>query len=214
MRVLVWDVESSGLPLWKEPSGHPDQPHLVQLAAILLDVDSGEREDFDSIVSPDGWVIPDETAAIHGITTERALAEGRPEADVLTDFDALWKRCDLRVAHVETFDARMLRIAYKRFRGDEEADAWKAGNAACTAKLSAPICNLPPTDKMMAAGRNYAKTPKLIEAYQHFFGKDFAGEAHSATADVAACLHIWLKISGREELLARMLAAETAGEAA
>lgn len=33
---LFYDTETTGLPL----SEHPDQPHIVQLAAILVDLDT------------------------------------------------------------------------------------------------------------------------------------------------------------------------------
>ena len=36
MRLLMFDTETTGLPLWKDPSDHPDQPHLVQLALVAL----------------------------------------------------------------------------------------------------------------------------------------------------------------------------------
>lgn len=35
--LCFWDTETQFLPLWKEPSEHPDQPHIVELAAVLVD---------------------------------------------------------------------------------------------------------------------------------------------------------------------------------
>jgi DNA polymerase-3 subunit epsilon len=37
------------------------------------------------VAAPDGWEIPDEAAEIHGYTTERAQAEGRPWAEVVEE---------------------------------------------------------------------------------------------------------------------------------
>lgn len=77
---LFYDTETTGLPLFKEPSEHPDQPHIVQLAAILVDLDTRrEIASMDVIVRPDGWTIPDDVAAIHGITTGHAMQVGVPE---------------------------------------------------------------------------------------------------------------------------------------
>ena len=60
---LFFDTETTGLPLFKEPSEHPDQPHLVQLAASLVDLDTrAVLSSIDVIVKPDGWTIPDEPA--------------------------------------------------------------------------------------------------------------------------------------------------------
>ena len=194
MKILFFDSETSGLPLWKEPSSHPGQPHIVQLAAVLLDIETGERNSYQSIVRPNGWTIPDEVAAIHGITTERATAEGNAEEFVLAIFNLIWKRAEKRVAHVETFDARILRIAYKRFAGDAVADAWSPGQAEDTAVMAEPIVRIPATDRMVEFGRGAQfKKPKLIEAYRHFFGRDFS-DPHSAMADVMACMEIYLAI--------------------
>jgi len=72
--IMPFDTETSGIPIWKEPSESECQPHLVQLAAILVEPDSREiKQEIDVIIKPDGWIIPDEVAEIHGITTERAI---------------------------------------------------------------------------------------------------------------------------------------------
>ncbi len=192
--ILVYDSETTGLPLWDKPSDDPGQPHIVQLAAVLVDPLTRQHvAAIDLIVKPEGWTIPAEVAAIHGITTERASRVGVPEVDVLGIFNALHRVANLRVAHNESFDMRILRIAYKRFHGPEPADAWKVAPAACTAKLATPHCKLPPTDRMKAVGRNHFKTANLSEAYQHFTGEEFVG-AHSAMTDVLGCMAVYWAI--------------------
>lgn len=42
--ILFYDTETNGLPLWREPSNHPGQPHITQLAAELCDADSGRAQ--------------------------------------------------------------------------------------------------------------------------------------------------------------------------
>lgn len=192
---LFYDTETTGLPLFGEPSEDPRQPHIVQLGAILVDMDTrAEVEVLDVIVRPNEWTIPDEVAAIHGITTEHALEHGIPEGEAVTQLLAMWgctpERPVQRIGHNEPFDARILRIALKRFLGDEAADAWKEGNARCTATLTTKLCKCPPTPKMLAAGRKHFKTPTLTEAYTHFFGEAFEG-AHSALTDVRACIAVY-----------------------
>ena len=77
---LVYDTETTGLPLFREPSESPAQPHLVQLGASLVDLDTRSvLSSIDVIVKPDGWTIPDEVAAIHGITNEKAMDLCIPE---------------------------------------------------------------------------------------------------------------------------------------
>ena len=194
--ILFYDTETSGLPLWTDPSEDPRQPHLVQVGALLVDPESRQiLSTLDVIVRPDGWLIPDDVAAVHGITTERADALGVPESLALEMLLALHERSDLRVAHNESFDMRMVRIAIKRSFDlpDAAADAWKAAPAACTQRLATPILKLPPTDRMRAVGRSHYKSANLAEAHRHFFGGDFDG-AHSALADAQACMRVYFAI--------------------
>jgi DNA polymerase-3 subunit epsilon len=191
MNVIFYDTETQGLPLFNEPSEDPRQPHIVQLAACLVDLETRKTiASMDVIVRPNGWSIPEDVAKIHGITTERAADVGIPEAIALDMFMELYGG-RLRVAHNESFDARIMRIALLRHgRNALTADAWKDGKAECTQQLSTPILKLPPTEKMLAAGRTHFKSANLGEAYRHFTGKELIG-AHSALADVQACMAVY-----------------------
>ena len=197
---IFYDTETTGLPLFKEPSEHPGQPHIVQIAALLVDLDTRQTiSSMDVVIRPNGWTIPDEVAAVHGITTERAEAVGIEEVTALDMFMALWAGPGrLRIAHNEQFDARILRIALKRFHDQPGevlpiSDTWKEGQANCTAKLATPICQIPPTAKMVKAGFNKFKTANLSEAYKHFTGRELEN-AHSAMADVMACRDVYFAI--------------------
>lgn len=207
---LAFDTETTGLPLFKEPSEHPDQPHIVQLAAVLVDLDSHrELASMDVIVKPNGWTIPAEVSAIHGITQEQALDVGIPEETAVEMLLALWAQ-RMRIAHNESFDARIVRIACMRHAPDF-ADMWKAGNAACTQLLSTPILKLPPTEKMKAAKRFHHKSANLSEAYEFFTGRKLEN-AHSAMADTRACLEVFHAVKAWSG--AEAPAAEVAGSAA
>lgn len=186
---LFYDTETQKLPLFNLPSEHPDQPHIVQLAACLVNLETRATiASMDVIVKPDGWTIPDDTVAIHGITTEHALAVGIPESVAVEMLLALWAERS-RVAHNESFDCRIVRIACMRHAA-AFADTWKAGKAECTQIIATPIVKAPPTAKMIAAGRNHFKSANLGEAYQHFTGKPLEN-AHSAMADVQACMAVY-----------------------
>jgi DNA polymerase-3 subunit epsilon len=198
--VLFYDTETTGLPLFKDPSDHPGQPHIVQLAALLVDPESRETiASMDVIVRPDGWTIPEEVAAVHGITTEIAEAVGITEKQAVETFIELWRGPGrTRIGHNEQFDARIVRIALKRFVDTPGevlpmSDEWKGAPAECTARMSTPICALPPTEKMVRAGFNKFKTPNLGEAYRHFTGRELQN-AHSAMADVRACRDVYFAI--------------------
>jgi len=199
MKALFYDCETTGLPLFDQPSEDPRQPHIVQLAAMLVDLaNDGEIvSSFDVICRPTDWEIPDDVAAIHGITTTRALDVGISESLAVEMLIDLWGKASVRIGHNETFDARMVRIALMRHSASIgfNPDEWKGGRAECTQRLSTPILRLPPTDKMRAAGRFHHKSANLKEAYQHFVGAELVN-AHSAMADCRACLAVYQAIKG------------------
>ena len=122
---------------------------------------------------------------------------GIPESLAVGMFMELWSH-RLRIAHNEQFDARILRIALMRHESEASADYWKGGPSDCTARLATPICKIPPTKKMIAAGFNKFKTANLSEAYRHFMGCDFEN-AHSALADVNACAAVYFSIQDMEK---------------
>lgn len=200
--LMVYDTETSGLPIWNRPSSDPGQPHLVQAAAILVDEDTRKTiSSFDLTAKPVGWEIPDDVAAIHGITTEQADLVGVPERDIVTAIWNFFQVADLRVGHNESFDARIMRIGLKRFTADDSlADLWKSGEAECTCNMATPIVKAPPTEKMLAAGRRGPKRANLGEAYEFFTGKTLE-EAHTALADTLACMAVYwaIKDQGKAE---------------
>lgn len=192
--ILFFDTETTGLPDYRSPSNAAHQPHLVQLAHILCEDDGTEVEQANVIIRPDGWVIPDEVAAIHGITTEIALEKGIPMADAMGAFLTARRRADLRVAHNVSFDDRIMRIAMLRHGlTREDIETLEAARKFCTVQATTMLVNLPPTEKMLAAGFNKPKPPKLIECIKHFFGEELDG-AHDAMVDVAACRRVYFHL--------------------
>jgi len=183
--VTFLDAETTGLPEWKKPSGSDAQPHIVQLAAVVCDLNSKKiLQSMDVIIKPDGYTIPTETSDIHGITNELANDVGVPEVQALYMFLALCGD-SLRVSHNRTFDKRIIRIATKRFCNDEIINKWhEKDNFDCTMLMSKPIMEMEPK------GRFGFKNPKLIEAYKFFTGKDLV-DAHSAMADTMACMDVY-----------------------
>lgn len=190
---MFYDTETTGLPLFDQPSEDPRQPHIVQLGACLVDLDVKKVvSQIDVVVKPEGWTIPEEVTAIHGISTEFAGDVGIPEksaVEMLLDF---WAFERLRIGHNEQFDARIIRIACMR-HVHSVSDSWKSGKAHCTQLLSTPILKLPPTERMRAANRSHYKSANLREAYKHFTGRELEN-AHSAMADVRACMEVYFSI--------------------
>jgi DNA polymerase-3 subunit epsilon len=212
--IIFYDTETTGLPLFKEPSEHPGQPHIVQLAAELCEEETGKTLGaMNLIIKPEGWVMSPEALETHGISEEYADRVGVPARAAMDTFLELWTNADVRCAHNETFDARLLRIAIMRCAywsmeamqtGAGEvafADYWKQGVAFCTQTNSTKILNLPPTEKMAAKRMTGPKSPNLGEAYYHFTGKVLDG-AHDAQVDIMACKAVYYGIKQHHAALA------------
>lgn len=185
---LVFDTETTGLPLWNQPSDDPGQPHVVDIAWSLFDRDGGEIERFDAIINPGADVIiPDDVAEIHGITTERAQAEGIPPADVWAKFVDAVVRADVFVGHNISFDLRMMRIMAARVVGEK----WENPLPTyCTMRHSTNRCCIL---KAKAKTSNDWKWPTLTEAMRHFFDEDH-GDAHRARPDCDASARIFFHL--------------------
>lgn len=181
---LFFDTETTGLPDWHNPSDQPQQPHMVELCAILANRDT-VLEELHVLIKPDGWIIPDDVIAIHGITNERAHAEGIPEADATGRFLALANKAAMRVGFNVSFDERIVRIAIMRYFGVDRADGFKVGTTYCVMQSAKPIMKLAATAQMLAKKQRGYKTPNLGEAVQFLTGKPLEG-AHTAKGDCYA----------------------------
>lgn len=197
--LVVYDTETCGIPDFRAPSDAPTQPHLVQLAMATFEDDGTEVGHYCVLVKPDGWTIPADVVAVHGITTERATAEGVPEADAARAYADAIREASLRVAHNERFDRRIMRIAMLRSgMTREQIELLEARPAFDTCAVASPIVNLPPTDKMVAAGFTKPKPPKLAEAIKFFFDEELVG-GHDALVDVRACARIYFHLAALEK---------------
>ncbi|MDB5813510.1 MAG: hypothetical protein JWN23_627 [Rhodocyclales bacterium] len=199
MHAIVFDTETTGLPDWKEPSESPQQPHIVQIAAELINLDTREVLDsMDVIVKPDGWTISEEMTAIHGISHDYAIEVGIAEKDAVDMLLAMRAKSVLRIAHNRTFDDRIVRIALKRYFDDHAAaeevlqpsDHWKDGEGFCTCYGARALCALPK-----------AKLPTLQEAHTILVGLPLEG-THNAKNDVAGCRAVYFAILDAKAKLA------------
>lgn len=185
MTILFFDTETSGLPKRSLVPNHPDQPKIVQLAAILTQDGGQEISSFNIIINND-IDIPADVSSIHGITTDMATWLGVSPKAATYLFNRYLDVADLVVAHNIGFDLQMLEC-----QGIIPAPIKHP--LFCTMKATRDICQLPPTEKMVAAGFGGYKAPKMSEAYAHFFGKEF-DNAHNAMADVTACKEVFFKL--------------------
>ncbi len=173
---LFFDTETTGLPKnWKAPVTQVDNwPRLVQLAWALYDNEGNLMAQNDQIIKPVGFRIPIGASRVHGISTERAMAEGEDLMDVLTDFEQKINQSTHLVAHNMSFDEKIMGAEFLRngFR-----NSIPSKNTICTMKASTDFCQIP--------GNYGYKWPKLEELYDRLFGESFS-DAHNAAADIAA----------------------------
>lgn len=185
--ILGFDTETTNKADFRAPLDAAHQPHIVQLAALLIDDAEKEVMSVNLIIRPDGYEIPLEASAIHGITTEYATKVGVDIRDALLIFSSMKRAADIYVAHNIDFDRMMIGISVTRQASLKWTDeSMPAAKCFCTMKAMTPICELP--------GPYGFKWPKLQEAYKHAFGCGFDG-AHDALADIRACAKVffWLK---------------------
>lgn len=187
---IFFDTETTGIPNWKVPSHMPEQPHMTQLAAVVMDIPNRRViNSISVIIRPDGWTIPDGCVELNGITTEYAMDVGIPEKMALELFIALAQDeySDVfipRYAFNTTFDNRIIRIALSRYM-KTLADPWKEGPYEC----------------QMIAAKKYLKrkSVKLTEAYQEIIGEELQ-DAHNAMADTQATIDIFYAMNKTDEL--------------
>ena len=190
--ILVFDTETTGKAFFNQPASYEFQPRIVQLGAQLLDEDFVVRGEINLIVKPEGYTIPEDMAAIHGITQAIAEKCGVSAWCALSAFQELSKVATKFVAHNISFDALVLASAFIRSTQSVGMGATIRDSGFCTMQAMTPICKLP---------GNYGdyKWPKLQEAHQHAFGEPFEG-AHDAMADVRACARLYKWLMERDTL--------------
>lgn len=180
---IFFDTETTGLWLNNKPMGHPDQPRIVQIAAILTDDEGLEIQSINLSVYQES--VPDKAASIHGKTTEFVHAYGINEGTAVQAFEELLAIADEVIAHNGEYDQKVVLNAIRLLDGVNAKDPFEEKKAFCTMRATTPICRIP-------SSRGY-KWPKLTEAYEHLFGESFDG-AHDALADVRACKDVYFAV--------------------
>ena len=185
---LFFDTETTGICNFKAPHTDPSQPHIVQLAAMLVDPVGNVRGSMNAIIDPH-VEIPEAAANVHGLTTEIVQRYGIRPLDALRMFYTFMKRADLLVAHNINFDRKLLRTTFHRLGAHEQLAAFERCRTFCTMEAMTPVCRLP--------GHRGYKWPKLAEAYRHLFDEELEG-AHDAMIDVMGCKDVFFAYKAME----------------
>ncbi len=185
MNFLIFDTETTGLFEYGtelSPETAFLFPNVVQLAWSLRNEHGEVIASACNIVRPEGFTIPDRVAAIHGITTKRALAEGEPLADVLNDFAVALNFANALVCHNYDFDFPVVGAEFLRTL---QGNPLEKLAAFCTQKQATEWAKLPKDGSHRSKGYGAYKWPSLAELHR-LCGFAEIANAHDASGDVEA----------------------------
>lgn len=184
---LFFDTETTGIPRnYKAPvSDSNNWPRLVQIGWILTDSEGCETKSCNYIIYPEGFTIPADAAKLHGISTEKALAEGVLLLGVLEEFLDDMTKVQNIVGHNLEFDKNIVAAELYRNAMPYHFNQWKS---FCTMHSSTNFCAI--------RGSYGFKWPRLEELYKKLFGCMFDG-AHNAFADITATKKCFFEMKKR-----------------
>jgi DNA polymerase III epsilon subunit-like protein len=176
---MFFDTETTGLPRCRDQAykGPGNWPHIVSIAWIL--VDSGKIQKKEYYIIKPKWQIPSESVRIHGITYEKAMAEGSDLRDVM---DKFWSDAKSRplIAHNIDFDLNVL----------INAELWDLGRKYPS--INKTFCSMELTKNILKLPGNYGyKNPKLSELYEFIFKKK-PFDLHNSLKDTEVLVEIFL----------------------
>lgn len=175
-RMLAFDLETT--------SANPKQARIVTSA--LVRIDGRDVQKIEHLADP-GIEIPQEATNVHGITTEKARAEGRPHEVVLKDtveaIKAAWEDGLTLIVYNAAFDLTVLRSL--------------TGDFTVTGPVYDPYVIDRVSDK-------WRKGKRTLGAVCEHYGVEL-GNAHEATADALAAARVaWKQVRQHYPNLAQM----------
>ena len=175
-RYLFFDTETTGLPKnYNAPSSDINNwPRVIQLSWIITDQFQNILVKHNHIIKPNGFIIPNESVSVHGISTEYAKNCGENLNEILNSFESDIKTVKYIVGHNIDFDKKIIEAEFYR---ENKVLSWDRTISLCTMKSSIDFCKL----------KNFYgyRYPKLQELYNKLFDSDFEN-AHDAFSDISA----------------------------
>lgn len=179
----VFDLETTGLDV--------TQARVVTAYIGVLDVAGNVITEHSWVADP-GIPIPDAAAAVHGYTTERAKAEGRPAAEVVGEIVArlseLFAAGTPVVAYNASYDFSLL-----------HHDALRHGITPLNEP--SPIVDPMVVDKKVD---QFRKGKRTLQAACDNYGVDL-GSAHDASADAVAAGRVFREMQKKFSDVAEMM---------
>jgi len=183
MTHIVIDIETTGFPQRLRRGYYPysdidkyASARIVSIAWVILDDTFDEIYSEYHVVKPDGFLISDKVAEIHGITQTIANDTGIAISKVIEALSRTFQRFpDLKcfIGHNIEFDSNILKSELYREGAYELLGSLKSLKEICTMRESC---------KFMVGG----KYPKLSELYEICFRVPIKN-AHNALHDAKNC---------------------------
>ncbi|MFJ5808157.1 3'-5' exonuclease [Streptomyces sp. NBC_01426] len=189
--LVGFDLETTGT--------EPGESRIV--TAAVVEVRDGEVRERRGWLADPGIPIPEGASAIHGISTERAVAEGRPVREVADEVAALlvehWRRGAVVVAYNAAFDLTLLTAELARH--GLPSLAARLGGAA-----TGPVVDPLTIDR---AVDRYRRGKRTLEAVCGVYGVTL-DDAHDAGADALAAVQVARAIAARHPQVAELTPAD------
>lgn len=202
MRVLTFDVETTGLPeryasikqTWR-------WPYIVQFSWMVYDTSKNKVLSVeDHIVRiPKGLKMKQDSIDIHGITNDKMKREGKEITEVLDKFMKDVRKSKILVAHNLNFDLKMISVeqirnCYKKTLSDSRKKTY------CTMIEGKNITDLYYYSKYY--DKMVLKSPKLIELHQKLFNET-PNNLHNSLIDILVCFRCFGKLYWDVDILSR-----------
>ncbi|MFE0133464.1 3'-5' exonuclease [Streptomyces sp. NPDC059037] len=189
--LIGFDLETTGTD--------PSEARIV--TGAVIEVRAGEVLGRREWLADPGVEIPEDAVAVHGISNERAAADGRPAAEVADAIagvlTAYWQTGVPVVAYNATFDLSLLSAELRRH-----------GLPSLRERLGgpepAPVIDPYTIDRSV---ERYRKGKRNLEAVCTEYGV-LLESAHDATSDALAAARLAIAIAGRHPKLAAFGPAE------
>jgi len=204
MKILVFDTETTGLPIGRNPSITDTHkwPHIIQFSYMLYDETSATIIECmnEMICIADDVEISEKSIEIHKLTRDKINDEGIPIRNALRKFNNAINKADLLVAHNLEFDKNLILVECLRNKIEQKFVVDETHKFEyCTMKNSIELCKLERDGKF---GKKYYKYPTLSEVYYHLFNIIPHG-LHNSMVDILICLRVFCMLYREHDVLTR-----------
>ncbi|MFF4245802.1 3'-5' exonuclease [Streptomyces sp. NPDC001822] len=192
-RLVGFDLETTGTD--------PSEARIVTAAVVAVDSGHGEPVRSGTWLADPGIRIPEQASAIHGISSERAAAEGRPVREVADEIAGTlveyWREGVPVVAYNAAFDLSLLSAELRRHGLPSLGDRLGGREVG-------PVIDPYTIDR---AVDRYRKGKRTLEAVCVEYGVVHGG-AHDAAADALAAVRVAYAIAERHRSVAALRTTE------